>query len=104
MKLLEFTGLIDVVVWSREARYEATTLDGCSYCEYDVMFESEISLRANTSYTIEAAIQGPSSKFGLQGLSVVHVENVQFSFNKSSRSVSRTRVSHGQFPALFFRR
>ena len=104
MKLFEVTGSSEAVVWSREETYKATTLDGCSYCGYDVMFESGISLRANTSYTIEVAIQGPSSKFGKQGLSVVHVENVQFCFIKSSRSARRTDVSYGQIPALFFRR
>ena len=104
MKLFEVTGSSEAVVWSREETYKATTLHGCSYCGYDVMFESGISLRANTSYTIEVAIQGPSSKFGKQGLSVVHVENVQFCFIKSSRSARRTDVSYGQIPALFFRR
>ena len=102
MKLFEVTGSSEAVVWSREETYTATTLDGCSYCGYDVMFESGISLRANTSYTIEVTIQGRNSERGQEGLSFVHQENLQFSFTYSSRSSNSTNVSYGQFPVLFF--
>ena len=104
MKLFEVTGSDEVVVWSREETYKATTLDGCSYCGYDVMFERGISLRANTSYTIDVTIEGPRSKQGHNGLSIVHVENVQFSFTDSWRSSNGTNVTCGQFPVLFFGR
>ena len=102
MKLFEVTGSSEAVVWSREETYTATTLDGCSYSGYDVMFERGISLRASTSYTIEVAIQGPDSNSGQQGLSIVQVGNVQFSFTNSSRSTNSTNVLCGQFPVLFF--
>ena len=104
MKIFEVSGSSKAVVWSREETYVATTLDGCSYCGYDVMLESGISLRASESYTIWVLIQGPNSERGQEGLSLVHQENVQFSFTNSSRSINSTNVSYGQFPVLFFRR
>ena len=104
MRLFEGDGSAEAILWSKTETYVSTTLDDCSYCGYDVMLKSGIPLRVNTSYTIAVAIEGPSSRKGMQGQSIVTLENTQFSFCRSPRSTNGTNVSAGQFPELFFRR
>lgn len=90
------------LLWSKVETRTASKLGGCSYSGYDVIFDSGVTLRVDTPYTIQALIKGPTSDGGLQGNSTVDVKNVKFTFENSAQSMNGTEVTRGQFPVLFF--
>ncbi|XP_068696396.1 BTB/POZ domain-containing protein 6-like [Montipora foliosa] len=72
------------------------------YFGFEVVFETPLDVKKNTDYQIEAKISGPNSSYGYNGLSLVDVSGVQFTFKKSTQKRIATCPSTGQFPRFVF--
>ena len=69
------------------------------YQGFDIVFEQPIVLKANSGYfRFEAKISGPSSRFGVDGLSCIEHSGVVFSFNSCSSCSAQCQ----QFPEFLF--
>ena len=72
------------------------------YFGFEIVFDTPLDVKKNTDYLIEATISGPQSGNGYNGLSVVDVSGVKFTFKKSAQNRNRTSPSGGQFPRFLF--
>ncbi|XP_068696400.1 BTB/POZ domain-containing protein 6-like [Montipora foliosa] len=72
------------------------------YFGFEIVFDTPLDVKKNTDYEIEAQISGPLSGKGCNGLSVVDVSGVQFTFKRSEQNRYRTCPSDGQFPRFVF--
>ena len=72
------------------------------YFGFEIVFDTPLDVKENTDYKIEALISGPSSGQGWNGLSLVDVSGVQFTFKESTQKSSRTCPFEGQFPRFVF--
>ena len=89
---------------------EAVTFDsklmlykGSSYYGFEILFDFAVYLKKTTQYRIEAKISGPDSWVGRDGLCLVQMSGVTFTFSTSAVGGGNgTRYSNGQFPELLF--
>ena len=72
------------------------------YFGFEIVFDTPLDVKKNTDYQIEAKISGPYSDKGENGLSLVDVSGVQFTFKRSAQSGNGTCPSTGQFPRFVF--
>ncbi|XP_068752966.1 BTB/POZ domain-containing protein 6-like [Montipora capricornis] len=72
------------------------------YFGFEIAFDTPLDVKKNTDYEIESQISGPLSGNGCNGLSLVDVSNVQFTFKKSTANGNGTCPSYGQFPRFLF--
>ena len=75
-----------------------------SYYGFEVLFDSEVHLKRNTVYRIEALISGPRSGKGDGGLSTVIWSGVTFTFSSQNDFLGGNGTSQtgGQFPEFLF--
>ncbi|XP_068699208.1 BTB/POZ domain-containing protein 6-like [Montipora foliosa] len=73
-----------------------------TYFGFEIVFDTPLDVKKNTDYNIEALISGPPSGQGYNGLSLVDVSGVQFTFKKSTQNGNGTSPSGGQFPRFVF--
>ena len=73
-----------------------------SYYGFEVSFDKTINLKKNTRYSVSALISGPSSFYGLNGVSSIQCSGVTFTFMNSSPPNNDTSATKGQFPELLF--
>ena len=73
-----------------------------SYYGFEVSFDKKVILKKNTRYSVSALISGPSSFYGMNGVSSVQCSGVTFTFMDSSPTNNSTCVTQGQFPELLF--
>ena len=72
------------------------------YSGFEIVFNTPLDVKKNTNNQIEAEISGPRSAEGYNGLSLVDVSGVQFTFKKSTQNGNGTSPSGGQFPRFLF--
>ncbi|XP_068754673.1 BTB/POZ domain-containing protein 6-like [Montipora capricornis] len=72
------------------------------YFGFEIVFDTPLDVKKNTDYQIEAKISGPYSGMGGNGLSLVDVSGVQFTFKESAEYGYGTCPSCGQFPRFVF--
>ncbi|XP_068752964.1 BTB/POZ domain-containing protein 6-like [Montipora capricornis] len=72
------------------------------YFGFEIVFDTPLDVKKDTDYQIEALISGPSSDKGDNGLSLVDVSGVQFTFKESRYFGNGTSTSYGQFPRFVF--
>ncbi|XP_068696405.1 BTB/POZ domain-containing protein 6-like [Montipora foliosa] len=73
-----------------------------SYFGFEIAFVTPLDVKKNTDYQIVAQISGPASGNGYNGLSLVDVSGVQFTFKRSAQDDNETSPSYGQFPRFVF--
>ena len=73
-----------------------------TYFGFEIVFDTPLDVKKNTDYQIRAEISGPSSVKGYNGLSLVDVSGVQFTFKPSAGYDNLTSSSRGQFPRFVF--
>lgn len=69
---------------------------------YDIMLHNGISIQRLTWYTIMLYMDGPQTKRGVCGKSMVYCEQVQFMFQNSGLSQNCTSDREGQIPGIVF--
>ena len=74
---------------------------GSTYYGFEVLFDSAVNAKKDTKYQVEALITGPSSRVGRNGLSVVQLAGVKFTFSSGPQG-NRTTHLYGQFAELLF--
>ena len=74
--------------------------EGGDYHGFDIVFKPPITLEAHSKYCFEAQIDGPSSCYGVNGMSEVKHSGVTFFFTEKG---GYTKVSEGQFSEFVFR-
>ncbi|XP_068752963.1 BTB/POZ domain-containing protein 6-like [Montipora capricornis] len=72
------------------------------YFGFEIFLDTPLDVKKNTDYQIEAEISGPTSVKGYNGLSLVDVSGVQFTFKESAQIGNGTGPSYGQFPRFVF--
>ena len=75
------------------------------YFGFEIVFDTPLDVNKNTDHQIEAEIFGPKSDKGENGLSLVDVSGVQFTFKERalySILTNGTCPSYGQFPRFVF--
>ncbi|XP_068697137.1 BTB/POZ domain-containing protein 6-like [Montipora foliosa] len=72
------------------------------YFGFEIVFDTPLDVKKNTDYQIEAEMSGPSSGNGENGLSVLDVSGVQFTFKENAEYDNGTCPSRGQFPRFVF--
>ena len=75
---------------------------GIYFDGFKIVFDTPLDVKKNTDYQIEAKISGPPSDRGYDGLSLVDVSGVEFTFKKSAQDSNGTSPSIGQFPRFLF--
>ena len=72
------------------------------YFGFEIAFDTPLDVKKNTDYQIEAKISGPLSGKGYNGLSLVDVSGVEFTFKRTAQNSNGTSPSDGQFPQFLF--
>ena len=70
------------------------------YQGFEIEFEPSVALKGNSKYQISAAIAGPPSWYGLDGMSSVASSGVKFSFWNTGSG--QTMIFEGQFAEFVF--
>ncbi|XP_052802975.1 BTB/POZ domain-containing protein 6-like [Mya arenaria] len=79
------------------------TIETMSQVEtYDVLFHNGLTLKPMTWYTIALYMDGPQTKRGVCGKSMVYCEKVQFFFKTSIVAQNCTTEREGQIPGIIF--
>ena len=72
------------------------------YWGFKLLFDTKRVVKKNTTYCIRAAITGPGSSSGHNGVSSIQCSDVTFTFTNAEGPFNRTSVRIGQFPELMF--
>ena len=73
-----------------------------NYYGLEILFDSTVACKKNTKYEIQAAISGPRSWVGNEGVSTVVCFGVTFTFTHNAYSGNGTSTVAGQFPEILF--
>jgi len=93
-----------VVLASKGGTFSSKLLQHANgnYYGFELLFDSTIVCKKNTTYEIEALISGPRSWRGSDGLGTVVCSGVTFLFTDNANSSNLTSVRAGQFPEILF--
>ena len=92
------------VIISKSGQFTSELLqcDKGNYWGFKLLFDTKFVLKKNTTYCIRAAITGPRSSRGENGVSSIQRSGVTFTFTNADGITNGTNVHQGQFPELLF--